>query len=164
MANGKNAKPSLYQDSTFVWYEDKNETNLEGCFQLKPAAPFATGKSVYRPPNRPLFPSLFPHSTEFAFGTGGASKDAKIHWFFCHTDQEADAWMSSILSKVKSGMGERMAVRNRDSFQAPQLAQTALTPPPERRRSFDSEDRFGPPDALALAQPYCEFVHSHLRL
>ena len=76
----------LYENSSLVWYKDRDRPSPEGGMLLKEAPELlAVGLWTLRIPTRPDLPDGCHTRQLMAFGTPGKEK---VHWFLCKSEDE----------------------------------------------------------------------------
>ncbi|XP_022239466.1 uncharacterized protein LOC106457738 isoform X1 [Limulus polyphemus] len=84
----------LFNDSTLVWFKDKDKMEPEGSVIIKNAPELmAYGPFTARVPKRPALPNGYRTSQLLAFGTKG--KEA-VYWFLCKHEEDVMSWMTTI--------------------------------------------------------------------
>ena len=84
----------LYEDSSVIWFRDRDRLDPEGGLFLKDAPEMlAAGQWVSRVPNKPEMPNGCDLKLSIAMGSRHREK---IHWFLCKSEAELVDWMSAI--------------------------------------------------------------------
>lgn len=84
----------LYNDSSFIWYQDKTRDHQEGALVIKDAPEFvAYGLFTNIIPERPQLPDNYEVKQLLALGK---RKKEDAFWFLCPSEPELTNWMTAI--------------------------------------------------------------------
>ena len=89
----------LYEDSSVIWFRDRDRLDPEGGLFLRDAPEMlAAGQWVSRVPNKPEMPNGCDYKLSIAMGSRHREK---VHWFLCKSESELIDWMSAISKTVR---------------------------------------------------------------
>lgn len=131
----------LYEDSSLIWFRDRDRNEPEGGIFLKDAPEMlAAGQWTSRVPAHPEFPNgcTFHH----AIAVGSRHRRDKVHWFLCKSDSELIDWMSAISHTLppvppppeELRQSRQHLAKYEPNVDAP-LTRLPLTPPPQSMSS-----------------------------
>jgi len=146
----------LYEDSSLIWFRDRDRNEPEGGIFLKDAPEMlAAGQWTSRVPAHPEFPNgcTFHH----AIAVGSRHRRDKVHWFLCKSDSELIDWMSAIshtLPPVPPPPEELRQSRQHLAKVEPNVAapltRLPLTPPPQSMSSRQLSSDAGAATSMSL--------------
>ncbi|GBN15904.1 hypothetical protein AVEN_79148-1 [Araneus ventricosus] len=85
-SNWRDVHSVLYNDSSFIWYEDKSRQESKGGVVLKDAPELiAFGTFTSQVPDRPDLPDHYEPKELLAFGVRGTKT---VYWFLCPNEEE----------------------------------------------------------------------------
>ncbi|GBN10982.1 hypothetical protein AVEN_154206-1 [Araneus ventricosus] len=97
-SNWRDVHSVLYNDSSFIWYEDKSRQESKGGVVLKDAPELiAFGTFTSQVPDRPDLPDHYEPKELLAFGVRGTKT---VYWFLCPNEEEVTSWMGAIASTL----------------------------------------------------------------
>ncbi|CAL1292229.1 unnamed protein product, partial [Larinioides sclopetarius] len=97
-SNWRGVHSVLYDDSSFISYEDYSRQESKGSVVLKDAPELiAFGTNTSQIPDRPDLPGHYEPKGLLSFGERGTKT---VHWFLCPNEEEVTSWMGAIASTL----------------------------------------------------------------
>ncbi|GBM63781.1 hypothetical protein AVEN_8876-1 [Araneus ventricosus] len=108
-SNWRDVHSVLYNDSSFMWYENKSRQESKGGVVLKDAPELiAFGTFTSQVPDRPDLPDKYEPKELLAFGVRGTKT---VYWFLCPNEEE----VTSELLAIEAGLE---AISNENNYGA----------------------------------------------